>query len=69
MSWCNPGIHVEDIKKTGCVHDSDCMIVLLCLQCMHLIATYEPLIRNELHWWVEKGITADLLDRSQDAKV
>ena len=39
------------------------------MQCGDLVQTYKPLIRDELHWWQEKGITKDLLDRSTDAKV
>ncbi len=39
------------------------------VQCGNLVQTYEPLIREELHWWEQKGITKDLLDRSTDAKV
>lgn len=42
---------------------------MLAVQCGDLVHTYEPLIREELHWWEEKGITQDLLDRSTDAKV
>ncbi|BDA45764.1 Protein O-glucosyltransferase 2 [Coccomyxa sp. Obi] len=38
-------------------------------ECGNLVQTYEPLIREELHWWEQKGITKDLLDRSTDAKV
>ncbi len=39
------------------------------VQCANLVQTYAPLIREELHWWEQKGITKDLLDRSIDAKV
>jgi hypothetical protein len=43
-----------------------CSILMLWVQCADLTATYEPLIRAELHWWEERGITADLLERSAD---
>lgn len=39
------------------------------MQCGDLVQIYDPLIKEELHWWEEKGITKDLLDRSTDAKV
>ena len=38
-------------------------------QCKGLAQDYEPLIREELHWWKETGITSELLERSKDAQV